>query len=282
MTILRGKRLRVDLSSGRITREETPAGIGARSWGSVTLFEELKPGIDPLGPDNVLCIAAGPLTGSALIGSCRFIASAKSPLTGYHGDSGARGFFGPELNWSGHDQLLFTGVSDRWVYLYLDNDTAELRDASHLAGKDITETTLELREELLDPDLQVATIGPAGENLVRFAIIACNLTRACGRTGMGAVMGSKKLKAIAVRGTGEVRPADPERFAKACAKLQANIEGHRQFESRRRHGTIRIMDTLGEVGLLPAYHYTSVRFAGLEKINAEALRRKHIVKSKAC
>lgn len=242
----------------------------------------MPPGIDPLGPQNILCVAVGPLTGSQLIGSCRFIASAKSPLTGFLGDSGARGFFASEMRWAGHDQIVFTGASERWVYLWIDNDEVELRDASHLVGLDITETTVQLRRELQDPDLQIATIGPAGENLVRYAIISCNLARAAGRTGMGAVMGSKKLKAIVVRGDKPVEPADPERFKRVCGQLMSNIEGHRQFESRRRFGTTRIMDSLSDMGVLPAYHYRSALFEDLEKVNADALCRDHMVKAKSC
>jgi aldehyde:ferredoxin oxidoreductase len=283
MSIYRGNCLRVDLTDHKINKETTPDnGIGARTWNSVTLLEELKGGIDPLGPENVLCIAVGPLTGSKLISTCRFIASAKSPLTGFHGDSGARGFFAPELRWAGVDQIVFTGVSDHWVYLSIHNDKVELRDASHLAGLDITETTLKLQQEFNDPDLQVAAIGPAGENLVRYSIISCNLARACGRTGMGAVMGSKKLKAIVVRGDKPVKPADPERFDKACAQLKSNIEGHRQFRSRQRYGTTRIMDALAEMGVLPAYHYRSAVYDDLDKVNSVALRRDHVVKAKSC
>ncbi len=283
MTIYSGSCLRVNLTDQEICRTSTPDhGIGGRTWNSITLLQELKPGVDPLGPDNILCIAVGPLTGSEFIASCRFIASAKSPLTGYLGDSGARGFFAPELRWAGHDQIVFTGASGRWVYLWIDNHTAELRDASHLAGLDITETTTRLRSELHDPDLQVAAIGPAGENLVRYAIISCNLARAAGRTGMGAVMGSKKLKAIVVHGDTPVKPADPERFKKACAQFQANIEGHREFAARRLYGTTRIMDSLARMGVLPAYHYRSALFEDLEKVNAEALRRGHVVKAKSC
>jgi len=283
MTIWRGNSLRVDLSNRRIDHGHTPEnGIGARTWNSVTLLRELQPGIDPLQPDNLLCISVGPLTGSELIATCRFIASAKSPLTGYLGDSGARGFFAPELRWSGHDQIVFSGASDRWVYLFIENDRVEIRDASHLAGLDIRQTTVSLRRELADPDLQVAAIGPAGENLVRYSIISCNLARAAGRTGMGAVMGSKKLKAIAVRGDRPVRPADPEGFKRACARLQSNIEGHREFESRRRYGTTRIMDSLANMGVLPSYHYRSAIYEDLQKVGAEALRRNHVVRSKAC
>jgi aldehyde:ferredoxin oxidoreductase len=282
MTIYQGNQLRVDLSNRKITRGKTPPGIGGRTWNSVTLYNEVKPGIDPLGPENILCIAVGPLTGSRLIASCRFIATAKSPLTGFHGDSGARGFFAPELRWSGKDQIVLTGVSENWVYLFIHNDNVEVRDASHLKGLDITETTIQLRDELQDPDLQVAAIGPAGENLVRYSIISCNLTRACGRTGMGAVMGSKKVKAIVVSGDNPVKSADPQRYEKGCRWFQKNIEGHRQFESRRLYGTTRIMDALSDMGVLPAYHYGSTVFEGLEKVNAETMRREHVVKSKAC
>jgi aldehyde:ferredoxin oxidoreductase len=283
MTICTGKSLRVDLTDRKIRRSETPeAGVGGRSWNSLTLLQELKPGVDALSPENMLCIAVGPLTGSALIAGCRFIASAKSPLTGYLGDSGARGFFAPELRWAGHDQIVFTGAAETWVYLFIDNDQVEIRDASHLAGLDITETTVQLRRELRDPDLQVAAIGPAGENLVRYAIISCNLARAAGRTGMGAVMGSKKLKAIAVRGSMPVRPVDPGRFQRACARFQAGIEAHGEFELRRRYGTTRIMDSLARMGVLPSFHFRSTVFEDLDKVNASTLRRHHVVKSKSC
>lgn len=283
MKIYQGNSLRVDLSRHEIHHGRTPEiGIGGRTWNSITLLRELPPGIDPLGPDNILCIAVGPLTGSSMISTCRFIASAKSPLTGYLGDSGARGFFAPELRWTGVDQIVFTGASDRWVYLSIQDGKTEIRDASHLVGLDITETTIQLRQELKDPDLQVAAIGPAGENLVKYSIISCNLTRACGRTGMGAVMGSKKIKAIAVRGHVPVRPADPERFNKACEQFRANIEAHPQFESRGLYGTTRIMDSLADMGVLPAFHYRSAVFDDLKKVNAETMRQKHVVKSKAC
>jgi aldehyde:ferredoxin oxidoreductase len=282
VSIYQGNQLRVDLTDRKISREKTPEGIGGRSWNSVTLFQELESGIDPLGPENILCIGVGPLTGSNLIATCRFIASARSPLTGYLGDSGARGFFAPELRWAGHDQIVFTGVSDDWVYLFIDNDAVEIRDASHLVGLDITETTLALHSELNDPDLQVAAIGPAGENLVRYAIISCNLARAAGRTGMGAVMGSKKLKAIVVRGTNPVVPADPDRFERVCAQFQSDLEEHSDFEPRRRYGTTKIMNTLATMGVLPAFHYRSAVYEDLEKVSAEALRRDHVVKEKSC
>jgi len=283
VSIYQGNSLRVDLTGHEFSRGKTPEnGIGGRTWNSVTLLRELEGGVDPLGPDNLLCISVGPLTGSEFAATCRFIASAKSPLTGYLGDSGARGFFAPELRWAGVDQIVFSGASEKWVYLYIDNDHVELRDASHLVGMDITDTTVQLIQELGDPDLQVAAIGPAGENMVSYGIISCNMARACGRTGMGAVMGSKKLKAIVVRGTQPAQPADPPRFRQACADLISNIEAHRQFKSRQLYGTTRIMDSLAEYGVLPAYHYRSAVFEDLDKVGAEALRRDHVVKSKSC
>lgn len=283
MSVFQGNCLRVDLTRNEIHRDHTPEnGIGGRTWNSTTLLRELKPGTDPLGPDNILCFSVGPLTGSGLIATCRFIASAKSPLTNLLGDSGARGFFAPELRWAGYEQIVFTGASDRWVYLSIENDKVEVREAAHLAGLDIRQTTIQLRQELRDPELQVAAIGPAGENLVRYAIICCNLSRAAGRTGMGAVMGSKKLKAIVVRGNKPVKPADPERFSSTCARLKSDIEGHRDFEGRRKYGTTRIMDVLAEMGVLPAYHYRSALYADLSKVNADALRNNHVVKAKSC
>ena len=283
MIIYRGTSLRVDLSNRKITRGNTPEnGIGGRSWNSVTLLREMAPGVDPLGPDNILCISVGPLTGTELIAGCRFIASAKSPLTGYHGDSGARGFLAAELRWSGHDQIVFTGAADRWVYLFIDDDEVEIRDASHLVGLDITQTTVQLRNELEDPDLQVAAIGPAGENLVKYAIISCNLARACGRTGMGTVMGSKRLKAIVVRGNKPVKPIDADRFKKACVQLRESIENHSEFEARGKYGTTRIMDSLDKMGVLPAFHYRSALFQDVKRVNGEALRKHHVVKEKSC
>lgn len=283
MSIYQGNSLRIDLTNHTIERDVTPEnGIGGRSWNSFTLLRELKPGIDPLGPDNILCIGIGPLTGSRMIATCRFIASGKSPLTGILGDSGARGFFAAELRWSGHDQLIFTGASDEWIYLFIDNDTVEIRDASHLVGLDITQTTIHLLSELRDPDLQIAAIGPAGENLVKYSIISCNMARAAGRTGMGAVMGSKKLKAIVVRGTKPVKPVDSDRFDRMCSTYQTDLEGHSEFESRRLYGTTKIMDRLAEMGVLPAYHYRSTVYEDLEKVNGVALRRDHVVKEKSC
>ena len=284
MSIYQGNSLRVDLTGHEISRGSTPEnGIGGRTWNSVTLLRELEAGIDPLGPENLLCISVGPLTGTEFAATCRFIASAKSPLTGYPGRFGSPRLLCPRasVGWSRSDRL-FRGIGEAGSTCTSTTTRSSFRDASHLVGMDITDTTVQLMDELGDPDLQVAAIGPAGENLVKYAIISCNLARACGRTGMGAVMGSKKLKAIVVRGTKPARPADPDRFKKACADLISNIEAHRQFRSRQLYGTTRIMDALADYGVLPAYHYRSAVFEDLEKVSSEALRRDHVVKAKSC
>ena len=179
---------------------------------STRLSLELKKDIDPLSPENLLILGVGPLTGTLLTASAYFTFTAKSPLTGILGDSSAGGHFGPELKQAGYDQVIITGRSKRPSYLLITREKVEIRDASDLWGKDIWETSSALRKRLREPSVQIAAIGPAGEHLVKYATIACNNSRMCGRTGMGCIMGSKNLKAIVVKGTGMVTVADPLKF----------------------------------------------------------------------
>jgi aldehyde:ferredoxin oxidoreductase len=193
-----GQILRADLTSGEIAREKTDPhfmlnAIGGRGLNSTRLFDELKREIDPLSPENMLLIGVGPLTGTLLSTSAYMTISGKSPLTGILGDSAAGGFFGAELKQAGYDQLVMTGRSEKPVYLFIADDHIELRDARHLWGKDIWQTTAAIRKELNDNAVQIAAIGPAGENLVKYATVACNNSRMCGRTGMGCLFGSKQL-----------------------------------------------------------------------------------------
>jgi aldehyde:ferredoxin oxidoreductase len=200
--------------------------IGGRGLNSTRLFDELKRDIDPLSPENILLIGVGPLTGTLLSTSAYMTISGKSPLTGILGDSAAGGFFGAELKHAGYDQIVMTGRSDQPVYLFIADDYVELRDASHLWGKDIWETTAAIRKELNDNAVQVAAIGPAGENLVKYATVACNNSRMCGRTGMGCLFGSKHLKAVAVKGTGRLTVADPLSFLQLCQEMDQQILSH--------------------------------------------------------
>ena len=200
-----GKILRVNLSTNTTSTEE-PGGkfyrkyLGGAGITSYYLLNELKAGVDPLGPDNKLIFALGPLTGYALPGSGRNAVGAKSPLTGGIAKSEVGGFWGAELKRAGFDAIIIEGKAEKPVYLSINDGEVSIRDASSLWGKNTKETEQSIRNELGDKLTRVASIGPGGENMVRYACVLNDVTHAAGRTGMGAVMGSKKLKAIAVKG----------------------------------------------------------------------------------
>ncbi|MEE9610657.1 MAG: aldehyde ferredoxin oxidoreductase N-terminal domain-containing protein, partial [Desulfatiglandales bacterium] len=194
-----GAILFVDLTEGKISREPTgsysPSFLGGRGIDDKLLYDHISPGVDPLGPGNVIAMGTGPLSGTCLPSSGRLDIMSKSPLTGLWGDSNMGGYFAPELKFAGYDNILITGESEKPVYLFIENDRVELRDASGIWGKDTYETPILIRQELRNQEIKVLCIGPAGENLVRFASIQSELGNGAGRTGMGAVMGSKNLKA---------------------------------------------------------------------------------------
>ena len=211
-----GKVLFVDLTSGSIKEESLPEKtyrdfIGGQGLGARILYERMKPKVDPLGPDNMLGFLVGPLTGTGIHGA-RFQVVTKSPLTGGWGDSNSGGSFAVELKAAGYDGVFFSGISPKPVYLFLHDGKAELKDASHLWGKDTVETEESIRDELGDNRIKVTCLGPAGEAKSLLACIRHEGSSAA-RSGVGAVMGSKRLKAFAVRGTKKVPIADPERFA---------------------------------------------------------------------
>ncbi|MDP2968911.1 MAG: aldehyde ferredoxin oxidoreductase family protein [Deltaproteobacteria bacterium] len=282
-----GKMLRVDLSTGMVKTEKLDSDfalrtIGGRGMNSRRLFLELKKDVDPLSPENLLILGVGPLTGSYLTASAYFTFTAKSPLTGILGDSSAGGHFGPELKQAGYDQVILTGRSERPCYLLISREKIELRDASSLWGKDIWETSSAIRKMLKDPSVQIAAIGPAGEHLVKYATIACNNSRMCGRTGMGCVMGSKNIKAIAVKGSGPVTLADPLRFLDLCKTIDRKILAHPEFEKRKHLGTTMLMTDLNRIGILPTRHFQEGIFKDVEKVSGETLAQKFKVKNKSC
>lgn len=210
-----GRVLNVDLSSGGIREEELDERVlrdfvGGYGLGAKVLYDRLPPQVDPLGPENILGFLTGPLTGTPAITGNRFVVVCKSPLTQTWGDANCGGTFGPNLKFAGYDGVFFTGQADSPVYLYIDNGKAELRDASWLWGRDCVEVD-DLVREKLGPDVDSACIGPSGEALSLISCVINDRGRAAGRSGVGAVMGSKKLKAIAVRGQMEVPIADLER-----------------------------------------------------------------------
>jgi aldehyde:ferredoxin oxidoreductase len=282
-----GHILRVDLTSGRIQREKTDPAyvltlIGGRGLNSTRLFDELKRDVDPLSPDNMLLIGVGPLTGTLLTASAYMTISGKSPLTGILGDSAAGGFFGPELKLAGYDQIVMTGRAERPCYLYIADDHAEIRDGSHLWGRDIWETTTGIRTELNDNAVQVAAIGPAGENLVKYATVACNNSRMCGRTGMGCLFGSKNLKAVAVRGRGRVTVADAPGYMELCRELDQRIMAHPEYERRHAMGSTLLMKALNGLGILPTNHFQQGLCRYVNDISGERLAEQFKVKNKSC
>ena len=278
---------RIDLSSGKITREKSDPkyllkSIGGRGLNSWRLYDELKRDIDPLSPDNMLLIGVGPLTGSLLSASAYMTISGKSPLTGILGDSAAGGFFGPELKRAGYDQMIITGRSKIPVYLLIADDHIEIKDASHLSGLDIFETTSAIRKELADNAAQIAAIGPGGENLVKYATVACNNSRMFGRTGMGCLFGTKNLKAIAVRGTRAITAAEPLRFLDLCREVDRRILNHPEWPSRHAMGSTLLMKALNNIGILPTNHFQKGVCDYVDKISGETLAKKFKVKNKSC
>ena len=282
-----GHILRVDLTSGQIQRQKTDPDymlnvIGGRGLNSTRLYDELKRDIDPLSPENLLLIGVGPLTGTLMAASAFMTISGKSPMTGILGDSAAGGHFGAEIKQAGYDQLVMSGRCEKPGYLFIADDHVEIRDASHLWGQDIWQTTAAIRRELNDNAVQVAAIGPAGENLVKYATVACNNSRMCGRTGMGCLFGSKNLKAVAVRGRGRLTVADPPGFLELCRQLDQRIMIHPEYEKRNALGSTLLMKALNGIGILPTRHFQQGLCQYVDKVSGETLAQEYKVKNKSC
>jgi len=283
-----GKMLRVDLGSGEIRDEILDAQvakdyIGGRGIGIYYLSRDVDPACDPLSPENVLVMAAGPLTGTGAPTGARYMVMTKSPLTGAITCSNAGGRFPTELKRSGYDGIVFSGRSQHPVYLYIDAGQAALRDASHLWGQTTHETTDRLLEET-DAKARVACIGPAGEQLVRFAAIMNDKDRAAGRSGVGAVMGSKNLKAVVVRGQGRVSLADPARFKAFNTQIleKFNAAAKETPLGLTINGTAGVVLTTQHLGVLPTKNWQQGTFDGWENIHGERLTEKYLVSNKAC
>ena len=282
-----GKILRVDLTSGQTQQEKSDPDymlktIGGRGLNSARLYDELKRDCDPLSPENMLLIGVGPLTGTLLSASAFMTISGKSPLTGILGDSAAGGHFGAEIKQAGYDQIVITGRSEKPCYLFIADDYIEIRDASHLWGKDIWQATAAIRKDINDNAVQVAAIGPAGENLVKYATVACNNSRMCGRTGMGCLFGSKQLKAVAVRGRGRITMADPLAYLDLCRELDQRIMTHPEYEKRNAMGSTLLMKALNGIGILPTNHFQKGLCEYVDHISGEILAKKYKVKNKSC
>jgi len=222
-----GEILHIDLTGEKATKELTEAYrrdyIGGRGINAKILFDRVKRGVGAFDSENPLVFGIGPLTGTAAPSSGRTDITSKSPITGLQGLSNLGGFFGAELKFAGYDCLVIEGRAKKPVYIYIENERVEIKDASHLWGQDTFETMTSIQNELANPEVKVVSIGPGGEKLVRFASLVHDLGDGAGRTGMGAVMGSKNLKAIALRGSKGVKIAKPKEFLEICEKKHKMI-----------------------------------------------------------
>jgi aldehyde:ferredoxin oxidoreductase len=282
-----GRVLRVDLSNRRCQAEPLDPKwikpvIGGRAANSKRLFEELDSDCDPLSPENLLIFGTGPLTGSLMPASAYYTVSARSPLTGILGDSAAGGQLAAEMKQTGFDQIIITGQADRLLYLLVTADGGELVECPELAGRTIIETTSAIRSAQHDPSIQVAAIGLAGENQVRFAAIVSSGNRVNGRTGMGAVMGAKNLKAVAVRGSRPLAVADPLAFMELSAAIERDIRQHAEYHKRYEMGTTMLMQDLNGIGILPTNHFQEGVCGYVDEVSGQRLAQRFKVKNKAC
>jgi aldehyde:ferredoxin oxidoreductase len=282
-----GKILVVDLSSGRLRVDAHDEAwyrtyMGGSNFGLYYILKHMPVGADPLGPDNVLTLMLSVLTGAPFSGQSRMTANAKSPLTGAIGDSQAGGFFPAEMKNAGFDGVVFLGKAERPVYLWIKDGEAELRDASHLWGLGAWETETRIRAELDDPKIEVACCGPAGENLVRVAAIMNMRNRACGRTGLGAVMGSKNLKAVAVRGSLRPAFADPKGVKAVAALGASEFKTNRGMQELGELGTAGVVLSQEFAGGLPTRNYQSGTFAYAEEISGERMAETILVDRDTC
>ncbi len=281
-----GTILRVNLTEGKISKEPTPAQlardfIGGRGFGIYFLFKEVPKGVDPLGPENKLFISTGPLSGMMVPGGGKCDWTTKSPLTGGYADASMGGHFTAEMKYAGLDTIILEGVSPKPVYLFIDNDKIQLLDAASLWGKGAIEVEVELKHKYGE-EYQIAAIGPGGENLVLYACINHDYGRQAGRGGVGAVMGSKRLKAMVIHGTKSVPVADLDGYRKAGMALYKACKDAEGLAEWSRYGTTVVTSWCDEVGALPTRNFSAGSFEGITNINGQAMRKEIVITDKGC
>ncbi|CAB49871.1 aldehyde ferredoxin oxidoreductase [Pyrococcus abyssi] len=283
-----GKILRVNLTDGTI-KEETfneefaKKWLGTRGFGIYFLLKEMDPKVDPFSPENKLIFATGPLTGTSAPTGGRYMVITKSPLTGYIAMANSGGYFGAELKFAGWDAIIIEGKADHPVYLYIHDENVEIRDASKVWGKLVSETEKALKEEVGDKHVQIASIGPAGENKVRFAAVMNNGHRAAGRGGVGAVMGSKNLKAIVVRGHKRVEVADKGKFMEVIReKIEKLKKDPVAGGGLPKYGTAVLVNIINEHGLYPTRNFQTGVFEYAYEQSGEAMAAKYLIRNKPC
>lgn len=274
----------INLTTGEIETKPIPIKmrkmfLGGRGLDMYLMYNHIKPGVDPLGPENVAFVSAGILVGTLASASARTHIGGKSPLTSFVGSANMGGFFGPELRWAGFDHLVIKGKAGKPVYLWIHNGEIEIRDAASIWGKTVHKTQEIIREELGDREIKVLTIGPAGEKLVRYANVMTGLKNSGGRTGMGALLGSKNLKAIAVRGTMDIKIEHPKEALEYNKKVINQITSSKVAQTLSRLGTPFIWGTTNSQGLVRVRNFQLNQLEDSDDVEAERINELSIGKT---
>ncbi|MDP2994464.1 MAG: aldehyde ferredoxin oxidoreductase family protein [Anaerolineales bacterium] len=281
-----GRILRVNLTNGTVTKEPTSPDvarnfIGGRGFGIYFLLKEVPKGADPLGPENKLIISSGPISGMMIPGGGKCDWTTKAPLTGGYASASMGGHFTAEMRYAGLDSIILEGISPKPVYLFIDDDKIELRDASDLWGKATFAVEKQFKEKLGE-EFQVAVIGVGGENLVPYACINHDYGRQAGRGGVGAVMGSKKVKAIVVHGTKSIPVADMDAYRKAGMALYKACKDSEGLKDWTRYGTTIVVSWCDEVGALPTRNFSAGSFEDGKNLYGPVMREKIVITDKGC
>ncbi|MCX6013854.1 MAG: aldehyde ferredoxin oxidoreductase, partial [Chloroflexi bacterium] len=269
----------INLTTGEIKTSFIPEKVrrmylGMRGIDAYLLYNHIEPGIDPMGPKNVLLVSNGPFTGTPVPSPSRTHVAALSPLTECVGSTSMGNFFGPEMRFAGFDHLVIKGQASKPIYLWIHDDEIEIRDADYLWGKDCFETQKQVRDHHDDQDIQIMTIGQAGENLVRYACVRTGLKATGGRTGMGCVMGSKNLKCIAIRGTKGVKLfSDRDKIIDACYKLWAVKMTHRLTVTDKEMGRASFFGNTNTIGLIRNRNFEFNQMFDATDVEPEAIDR---------
>lgn len=281
-----GKILRVNLRDRTWKQEEFDMDfgkkyLGSRGMGVKIMVDEVPAKVDPLGPENKMIVAAGGLTGAPVPTSGRYMVITKSPLTGAIAIANSGGFWGPELKFTGHDLIIFEGKSDKPVYLSIEDKDIKIKDASHLWGKTVSETTEIIQDEI--EGAKVLSIGPGGENLSPLAAVMNDVDRAAGRGGVGAVMGSKNLKAIAVKGSQTVPLFDKDKTREvSSSKVRTLVNDPTAGEGLPNYGSAVLVNVINEHGIFPVKNFQESYTEEADKISGESLTEHHLIKKSAC
>lgn len=282
-----GKLLRINLSTRSHHEEEVPESVfktylGGKGLGSYLLLENVKAGIDPFSEENKLIFVAGPATGTGMWGSSRYGVYSKSPQTGYYAESYSGGKVAPVMRKTGYDAIILEGVSNSPVYLEITDQKVKFRDADHLWGCDTFETEDRVLQEVNVPKAQALVIGPAGENLVRFACIENNYWRSAGRTGMGAVLGSKRVKALVFHGQAQVEVADSVLLKDLTKSITAKAKDNAGVKAYQTYGTTQMVKTMNLSETFPTKYWSEGVTENWKDLSGDTLNAEHEVKANAC